>query len=269
MLDPNRGVEANYQQYNLTTDDGPHVHHGLLVDDNRTTVEILDAEGKRHTVLRENIDLLVNTRRTLMPEGFEKLGADTINDLLEFLTAPGKYVPLRLEPVATITSVKGMFYNEDDEAERLVADDWEPKTVLGVPFHLTDPKNGHVKNVIMLYGPNGKFPPEMPKSVSLNCNLPAKAIHLLGGISGWGYPASKAQTVSLIVRLHYAGGATEDIPLRNGVGFGRLHPPRRRARPEAGLHGGPRSGSLSGRHPGFAMRSSKSNSSKAPTPQRR
>ena len=216
ILDPNRGVEANYQQYNLTTDDG-RTFIGLLVDDNRTSVEILDAEGKRHTVLRENIDSLVNTRRTLMPEGFEKLGADTINDLLEFLTAPGKYVPLRLEPVATITSVKGMFYNEDDEAERLVADDWEPKTVLGVPFHLTDPHGGHVKNVIMLYGPNGKFPPEMPKSVSLNCNLPAKAIHLLGGISGWGYPASKGQTVSLIVRLHYAGGVTEDIPLRNGV----------------------------------------------------
>jgi len=59
----------------------------------------------------------------------------------------------------------------------------------------------------------------MPRSVSLPCNTPAKAIHLLGGVSGWGYPYSDAKTVSLTVRLHYAGGKTEDHPLRNGEHF--------------------------------------------------
>ncbi len=80
VLDPNRSVEGNYQQYNLATEDG-RTYAGLLVADNRTSVELLDADGKRHVVLREDIDSLVNTKRSLMPEGFEKLGPDGIADL--------------------------------------------------------------------------------------------------------------------------------------------------------------------------------------------
>jgi hypothetical protein len=71
----------------------------------------------------------------------------------------------------------------------------------------------------MLYSPKGKQPPRMPKVVSLTCNVPAKAIHLLSGISGWGYSDSEKGTVSMIVRLHYAGGATEDHALKNGEQF--------------------------------------------------
>jgi hypothetical protein len=71
----------------------------------------------------------------------------------------------------------------------------------------------------MLNGPNGTHPPKMPKSVALPCNAPAKAIHLLSGVSGWGFPANQAESVSMIVRLHYADGTTEDHPLKNKVHF--------------------------------------------------
>jgi hypothetical protein len=71
----------------------------------------------------------------------------------------------------------------------------------------------------LLYGPEGKFPPQMPKSVELPCNAPARAIHFLSGVSGWGYPYGHKGTVSLIVRLHYADGTTEDHRLENGVHF--------------------------------------------------
>jgi hypothetical protein len=49
--------------------------------------------------------------------------------------------------------------------------------------------------------------------------LPAKTIHLLSGVSGWGFPYGKKGTVSLIVRLHYADGKKEDHSLVNGVHF--------------------------------------------------
>lgn len=218
VLDPNRSVEGNYQQYNLITEDG-RTFAGLLVGDNRTSVELLDADAKRHVVLRQDIDTLTNTKRSLMPEGFEKLGADGLADLLEFLTTRGKYLPLGLEKVATAVSTKGMFYDAASESERLVFPDWEPKTFSDVPFHLVDPRGDKAANVILLNGPNGYLPPKMPKSVSLPLGAPAKAIHLLSGVSGWGYPYSQNRTVSLIVRLHYAGGATEDIPLSNGEHF--------------------------------------------------
>ena len=74
-------------------------------------------------------------------------------------------------------------------------------------------------NVILLHSPQGKLPPKMPRSVSLPCNLPARAIHLLSGVSGWGHAASPRGTVSLIVRLHYADGQAEDHALKNGEQF--------------------------------------------------
>ena len=46
--------------------------------------------------------------------------------------------------------------------------------------------------------------------------MAAKVIHVLGGVSGWGYPGGKKGTISLIVRPHYADGKTENHPLRNG-----------------------------------------------------
>jgi hypothetical protein len=73
--------------------------------------------------------------------------------------------------------------------------------------------------VILLYGPEGKFPPQMPRSVELTCNVRAKAIHLLSGISGWGYPYGQKGSVSMVVRLHFADGSVEDHPLENGVHF--------------------------------------------------
>jgi hypothetical protein len=89
----------------------------------------------------------------------------------------------------------------------------------GVPFLLVDPQGDRVPNAIMLHGPTGKLPPRMPRSVTLPCNAPAKAIHLLSGVSGWGYPAIRDRSTSLIVRLHYEGGKTEDIPLKNAEHF--------------------------------------------------
>jgi hypothetical protein len=59
----------------------------------------------------------------------------------------------------------------------------------------------------------------MPRAVKLPCNTPAKAIHMLGGVSGWGFPGGRKGSLTLIVRLHYADGKTEDHPLRNGEHF--------------------------------------------------
>jgi hypothetical protein len=155
-----------------------------------------------------------------MPEGFEKqISEAEFADLLEFLTAKGKFVPLPLDKVATVVSTRGMFHSKDSDPERLIFPDWTPKTVDGVPFILVDPQGDRVPNVILLNSTNGTIPKTMPRAVSLPCNTEAKAIHLLSGVSGWGFPASQQQTVSLIVRLHYADGSTEDHPLRNGVEF--------------------------------------------------
>ena len=220
ILDPSRSVEGNFVQYSVATTDG-RVLNGLLASESKTAVEILDAEGKSHTVLREDIDEIAASKKSVMPEGFEKqVPPAQLADLLAFLARRGKYLPLDLRKAATIVSTRGMFYDKEGTAERLVFPDWSPKTFEGVPFQLVDPQGDRVPNVIMLHGPIGPIAPQMPKSVSLPVNAPAKALHFLSGISGWGAQAPDPDgTVSMIVRLHYADGKAEDHPLRNGVEF--------------------------------------------------
>jgi uncharacterized protein len=219
ILDPSRSVEGNFVQYTVATTDG-RVIGGLLAAETRTTVDLLDAEGKRHVILREDIDEMAASKKSLMPEGFEKqITVVQLNDLLAFLTRRGKYLPLDLRKAATIVSTKGMFFDANAPAERLVFRDWSPKTFEGVPFLLVDPQGDRVRNVVLLNGPQGEFPPRMPKAVELPCHAPAKAIHFLSGVSGWGFPYGQKGTVSMIVRLHYVDGSVEDHPLENGVHF--------------------------------------------------
>jgi len=219
IIDPSRSVEGNYRVYSVVTLDG-RVLNGLLASETKTSIELFDAEGKRHVVLREDIDELIASRKSLMPEGFEKqVSREEIANLLEFLTQRGKFLPIPLDKAATIVSTRGMFFDREADVERLIFADWSPKTFAGVPFQLIDPRGDRVPNVIMLFGPRGNFPPQMPKTATLPCNAPAKAIHLLSGVSGWGFPATSEKSVSLIVRLHYEDGSSEDHPLRNAVHF--------------------------------------------------
>jgi len=220
ILDPSRSVEGNFLQYTVATSDG-RVINGLLASESKTTVELVDTEGKTQTVLRSDIEEMAASKKSLMPEGFEKqVSAEGLADLLAFLTKRGKYLPLDLRQVATIDSTRGMFYSKESPIERLIFPDWTPKTFEGVPFHLVDPREGRAPNVIMLHSPNGEAPPRMPRSVSLLCHSPAKAIHFLSGVSGWGATGEVPEpTVSMIVRLHYADGTTEDHPLKNGIHF--------------------------------------------------
>ena len=189
ILDPSRSVEGNFVQYTVATTDG-RVIGGLLASETKTTVELLDAEGKRHVVLREDIDEMTASKKSLMPEGFEKqITPAQLNDLLAFLTSRGKYLPLDLRKAATIVSTRGMFYDADSPVERLVFPDWSPKIVRGRAVPAGRPAGQpRPQRRSCSTGPHGEFPPRMPRSVELPCHAPAQAIHFLSGVSGWGYP---------------------------------------------------------------------------------
>ncbi|GAC1465933.1 MAG: ThuA domain-containing protein [Isosphaeraceae bacterium] len=221
ILDPSRSVEGNFVSYTVATNDG-RTFNGLLSSETKTSIELIDTEGKPHALLRDDIEEIVASKKSLMPEGFEKqIPPASLTDLLEFLTRRGRYLPLDLRKVATISSARGMFFDKESTAERLVFPDWSPKEFEGVPFLPVDPEEGRVSNVVLLYGPQGTIPPRMPTEVSLPCNARLKALHLLSGVSGWGARGGSRDrtTTSLIVRFHYEGGATEDHALRNGQEF--------------------------------------------------
>ena len=219
ILDPSRSVEGNFRTYSIRTTDNV-VLTGMLASESKTSIEIINSQGKKEVILRDDIDALIASKKSLMPEGFEgQMSRKEMTDLLEFLSSKGKYVPLPIDSVATSTTTKGMFWDEKNTTERLVFSDWSSKMFNDVPFLLVDPQNDRVPNAIMLYGPEGNMPPKMPKQVELTCHTSAVAIHLLSGIGGWSFPSSKQGTVSMIVRFHYENGKTEDHKLINGVHF--------------------------------------------------
>jgi putative membrane-bound dehydrogenase-like protein len=219
ILDPSRSVEGNYKAYRIVTVDDRTII-GLLASESKTAVEVVDAEGKRYPLSRDDIASIKETDKSLMPEGFEKvMKPEELTDLLEFLTQKGKFVPIPLDRAATVVTTKDMFFDAGGVSERLVFPDWKPKVFSGIPFLLVDPGKDAAKNAVMLYGPNGVVPPTMPKSVTLGCNAKAKAIHFLSGVSGWGYPAEPRGTVSMIVRFTYDDGKTEEHELKNGSHF--------------------------------------------------
>jgi len=219
IIDPSRSVEGNFRIYTVVRTDG-RVANGMLASETRTSITLIDTEGKETSIQREDIDELLASKKSVMPEGFEKQMTEAeLSGLLQFLTNKGKYLPVPLDRYATAISTKGLFHDGDNGPDRVVFRDWKPKLFKDVPFLLTDPRGKTIPNIILLHGPQGSLPPSMPKSVTLPCNTAAKSIHLLSGVGGWNFPAHRSESVSMIVRLHYEDGQSEDHPLLNGVHF--------------------------------------------------
>lgn len=87
ILDPNREVGPNFLQYIAVLDDG-RSSSGMIVSETPASVTLRRAEMQEEILLRENIDTLVGTGLSMMPEGFEqKLTPQEIADLIAALRA--------------------------------------------------------------------------------------------------------------------------------------------------------------------------------------
>lgn len=85
VLDPNRALEARYQQYIAETRGGMFVT-GVLTAETSTSVTLVPVDGKPITLLRKDLDSLTSTGKSPMPEGFEKeLKEDDLADLFAFV----------------------------------------------------------------------------------------------------------------------------------------------------------------------------------------
>jgi putative heme-binding domain-containing protein len=85
VLDPNREVAPNYQEYVVAIDDG-RIATGVIVEETATSVTLRRAEAVQETILRQNIDEISSTGRSLMREGLEqKINLQEMADLLSFL----------------------------------------------------------------------------------------------------------------------------------------------------------------------------------------
>lgn len=89
ILDPNRAIEAQYLSYSAITEAGL-TYAGILATESANSLTLLGQEGKSQVLLRDEIDELVSTGKSLMPEGLEKdLSPQQLANVVAYLGSTG------------------------------------------------------------------------------------------------------------------------------------------------------------------------------------
>ena len=85
VLDPNREVNPQYLNYAVEMKSGK-VHSGIIAEETTRSVTLVRAEKKTDTLAREEIESMINTGLSIMPEGLEKeITEEQMADLIAYL----------------------------------------------------------------------------------------------------------------------------------------------------------------------------------------
>jgi putative membrane-bound dehydrogenase-like protein len=216
ILDPNRVVEPNYYAVSVETRDD-FSYDGIVLRENRSML-VLRNQTAETTLRKDDIVSRRTTNRSLMPDGFEALGAEALRDLLTFICQDDqRFRIIDLSDAFTADSTRGIYISTESRDESLRFRKWGTIQHRGVPFDIVNPQrtpNG--KNLVVLRGGHG-FARAYPREVEVNVGLPVTRLHVLGGVGGWAFPGGVHGAATAVIKVHYADGGTEDIVLRNGV----------------------------------------------------
>jgi putative heme-binding domain-containing protein len=85
ILDPNLEVNPQYINYLLLKSDGSS-STGMIASENATTVTLKRAEGQSETILRDDIEQMQSSRKSIMPEGLhQSIPPEAMADLISYL----------------------------------------------------------------------------------------------------------------------------------------------------------------------------------------
>jgi putative membrane-bound dehydrogenase-like protein len=89
ILDPNRAVEAKFVSYTVVTKDGLQFT-GMLRAETGANLTLAGSDGREQTVSRSEVEELLSSGRSLMPEGLEKdLAPQDLADVMAFVQSTG------------------------------------------------------------------------------------------------------------------------------------------------------------------------------------
>ena len=220
ILDPNRVVEANFLSQLIETSDGT-TYNGIIARENTSEVVLRDATAD-HTVRVSEIKQRSATGISLMPEGFEGLGAESLRNLLAYLCVDdARFRVLDLSRASTRNTARDLFAAPENEGEFLMFKRHGLQRVEEVPFNVVSPAQA-TANVIVLKGGPGDVSSRktLPRKVEVPVGVAARRLHFLGGIAGWGFPfVQDKQLPVLKVTVLFVGGAREEMVFKNGVEF--------------------------------------------------
>ncbi|MFV2069075.1 MAG: cytochrome C, partial [Pirellulales bacterium] len=85
MLDPSAAVDGKFVTYAVLTVDG-RTFSGILASETGSSITLLGQDDKRQVILRNQVDELRGTGKSLMPDGLEKeLSRQDLADLIDYL----------------------------------------------------------------------------------------------------------------------------------------------------------------------------------------
>ena len=222
IVDPNREVDPSFWAFNITTKKGETLV-GVVTSENSATVTLATQVGVRE-IAKSDIDKRENTHRSLMPEGLDALGPESLRDILAFICgdAMKQFRILHLADAFTADSRDGVFASAKPEGGRVKLTKFGNVKVEGVPFFIQDPtKSSTGGNLIVLKGGPGKdnHSQTFPAKAEVAINVAAKRLQLLSGVSGWGWPAVQDEAPALKATVVYEGGEKEEFTFLNGIHF--------------------------------------------------
>ena len=220
IVDPNREVDPSFVAWNIETKDGAF-HSGVIARENPSSLVLKSLAGQEEIKVAE-IKSRVNTGRSLMPEGFESLGAETLRDILAYMVGAdgARFRMLDLSKAFTATSAHGFYADQKDRPENFRFVKMGMLNLGGIPFNLVAPEKSPTgNNVIQLKGgPARVYAQTMPRTVEVpGGGFKANRLHFLGNVAGWGFPFSQETDVALKATVQFVGGASETLEFRNGV----------------------------------------------------
>jgi putative heme-binding domain-containing protein len=222
ILDPNRVVEPNFVAVSIETKDDQSMD-GVVMRENSSTITLRNATTDIEIPV-SNVKSRRSTGLSLMPNGYEALEANGLRDLIGYLCADeNRFRVLDMTLAFTANSTRGIYASQESANESLRFAKFGLTKVDGVPFEVIHPTRSQTgNNVVVLKGGSG-FSRTLPSKVEFKAGVAASALHFLGGVGGWAFPCcgeNKNEGMPVAkVTLHFAGGGTEEMILKNGVEF--------------------------------------------------
>ena len=229
ILDPNREVDPSFNAWSFETKDG-ETYDGVILSEGKGAVTLRNNSGE--TVLQAaDIQSRRNTGRSLMPEGFEALGGESLRDILTYVCgSDSRFRLLDLRPAFTAASTEGIFQSHEAAAETIAFSKFGLVKAGDVPFEILHPnKTTTGRNLIVLKG-GAALSKTYPQRVEIkDLNLKAARLHFLGGVGGWAFPCcgdSKNEQLAVAkVTVTFDQGPAEEFVLKNGVEFADYNGP--------------------------------------------
>ena len=89
ILDPNRAVESKFLSYTAVTTNG-RTFSGMLLEETGNSLTLLGTDGNQQVVARTDLEELICSNRSLMPEGLEKdLSVEDLANVIAFVQSSG------------------------------------------------------------------------------------------------------------------------------------------------------------------------------------